>query len=326
MSYSFKKLCFVAVSLIALIFFSLYRSSSSLPIIAIANYGPHPSLQNTIDGIKDELARLGLHENENIKFETIDVNFEPTLIMQMLAKLKASQPKVLVALTTPVAQAAKNHIKDIPIIFSDITDPVAAGLLTENKQALANISGASDKQDLVAFLHFAKQILPQAKRIGILYATGEINDIALVNMMKEAAKSFQMEVVSVPVDQARDIPLNMQAFRGKVDFIYVGGSGPIQPSLPAIVDNANKMHLPVFNADSTAVKNHLVLGSFGVSYYQVGVNTANLIYQLLQGEPLTSLTPIYPKISDHQGYISKRNAEKLSIDLPTTLNNTTIVE
>ncbi len=144
-------------------------------------------------------------------------------------------------------------------------------------------------------------------------------------MMQEAALKENMEVVLVPIEQAKDVGHRMQAFKGKVDFIYVGVSGAIQPSLPAIVSLANKMQIPVFNADSDAVKNHQVLASYGVSYYQVGVNTATIIYQILQGKDISTIAPLYPKASDHHGFISKKVALKLGIPLPS-LENVTVVE
>jgi putative ABC transport system substrate-binding protein len=97
------------------------------------------------------------------------VNFEPTLIQQMLAELKSKQPTVLVVISTPVAQAAKK-IKAIPVVFSDVTDPLEADVLKEESKSFANVTGASDRQDLYNFLKFAKILLPQAKRIGVLYA------------------------------------------------------------------------------------------------------------------------------------------------------------
>jgi len=317
----------IALGAIALLLASLFSSPTpNLPKIAIANYGPHASLQETIQGIKDQLEYLGFKEGHQIVFEITDVNFESTLIPQMLSKLKASNPKVVVAMTTPVAQGAKTSIRNIPIIFSDITDPVEAGLLATANQPEVNLTGASDRQDLNLFIKFAKQLLPNANRIGLLYATGEANDLALVKMMQKAAKANNFEVVSIPVEHARDIPMRMQAFKYKVDLIYVGVSGPIQPSLPTIVSEADRMKIPVFNADSDAVKKHYVLGSFGVSYYQVGVNTANIIVQILNGEKVNSINPVYPSSSDHHGFISQKKAKQLGLTLPTSLQNITIVE
>ncbi len=331
MTQSIKKLSLLALVTVLLLLAVIFLrpstpAPSGLPKVAFANWGSHASLEETIQSTKAELARLGFKENSQIIYETTHVNFEPTLIMQMLAKLKAGQPRIIVTLSTPVTQAAKNSIKTIPIVFTAITDPVSAGLLDDAKHAKNNLTGATDTQDLSVFLNFAKKILPHAKRVGLLYATAEANDAALVKMMTTAAKAFDLEVVAIPVEQAKEVPLRMQAFKDKVDFIYVGVSGPIQPTLPAIAATADRLHIPVFNADSDAVKKHLVLGSFGVSYTQVGINTAHIIYKLLQGEKVESIAPIYPSADDHVGFISKRKAEKLGIVLPTTLPHVTVVE
>ncbi|MEM6339034.1 MAG: ABC transporter substrate binding protein [Pseudomonadota bacterium] len=134
------------------------KCTKNIPLIAIANYGPHSSLQETIDGIKSELSKLGYIENKNIRYEISDVNFETSLIIQMLRKLKASNPKLLVAISTPIAQATKNMIKDIPLVYADVTDPFEAGLYNPNEST--NITGASDKQDLKLMLKFATELLP----------------------------------------------------------------------------------------------------------------------------------------------------------------------
>lgn len=326
MSSSLKKYAvLVLVGLIGLSYFTFSKPKSSLPIIAIANYGAHASLDQSIQGIKDGLKARGFVEKENIQYEILDVNFDLTLIQQMLSKLRASRPKAIVVISTPIAQTAKNTITDIPLIFTDITEPVGAGLLKDAAQPNGNLTGASDRQDLRVVLSFAKRILPHSKKVGLLYATSEANDIALVEMMKSAAKELNLEVVCIPVDHARDVPIRMQALKGKVDFMYVGVSGAIQPSLPAIVQEADRMNIPVFNANEEAVKQHQVLASFGVSYYQVGINTAELIAQLIEGKPLSNLPPIYPKYQDHQGFISKKRAQRYGIDV-ASLTDVTVVE
>jgi putative ABC transport system substrate-binding protein len=327
MLFSVKKLSILLlVGLLGLsCYFSFQPTTTSLPVIAIANYGPHASLDQSIQGIKDGLNSHGFNDKENIRLEILDVNFDLTLIHQMLSKLRASHPKAIIVVSTPVAQSAKNDIKDIPLFFTDITEPVAAGLLKSELHPNSNITGASDRQDLRVFLSFAKRILPGSKRVGLLYATSEANDLALVNMMKSAAKELQLEVVCIPIDHARDVPFRMQALKGKVDFMYVGVSGTIQPSLPAIVIEADRMNIPVFNANEDAVKKHQVLASYGVSYYQVGINTADLVVKMLKDQPFHTLLPVYPKPSDHQGFISKKRALRYGIDL-ASLEDVTVVE
>ena len=294
---------------------------SDLPLVAIANFGPHSSIAASIQGIKDELAKNNFLDQKNMRYEILDVGFDTSLIPQMIMNIKSHHPRVLVLITTPVAQYAKGVIKDIPLVYNLITDPLEAGLIKDPTQAEGNITGSSDQQDLNLLFDFAKQVLNHPSTVGLLYSTAESNDLALVHMMKEAALKSHMQVLAVPVDQARDIPLAMRQFKDKVDFIYVGASAAIQPTLPVIAAESSKMKIPVFNMNETAVKEDRVLASFGVNYYQVGVNAGTLIVGLLQGKSIATLAPIYPSTKDYQGFISKKNAQALGLALPSSLPN-----
>lgn len=291
------------------------NTKQSLPLIAIANYGPHSSLEESIVGIKKELSSQGYIEHKNIEYLVIDVGFDTALIPQMISSLKSKKPTIIVAQTTPIAQFAKHAVKDIPLIFTAITDPITAGL--------QGISGSSDKQDLRAMLQFSKLLMPAAKRVGLLYSTAEANDLVLVKMMKEAIAAEKMQLVCVPIEHARDVPLRMQLFNNKVDIIYVGMSGMIQPSLPAITASAKKMGIAVLNADSAAVKQGPVLASFGVDYHAVGMNAGKLIAQtLLDGEIDKT---IYPALLEHKGFVNEVKAKELGLKIPTGLANVTVV-
>lgn len=289
------------------------KEQKKLPIIAIANLGPHASLDAIVRGIKKDLQSRGFVEGRNIQYDIADVNFNAALIPQMIAQLKTHHPVVMVPITTPVAQFAKGSVKDIPLVFSGITDPLAAGLIG------SNITGSSDKQNLNLMLRFAKQLIPNLKNIGILYSTSESNDQALVQMLQVAAKRAHMTVVSVPIDQSRDIPVRMQSLRGQIDLLYVGGSGAIQPALPTIAAEAQKMRIPVINLDQAAAEENVVLASFGVDYEQVGKNTGDLVAEVLQGKKGATLPIYYPKKADHHAVISQLNAQALGIKIPSSL-------
>jgi putative tryptophan/tyrosine transport system substrate-binding protein len=322
-----KKPIIIFAITLAIIAALLYvQPKNNLPIIAIANYGPHSSLEQSIIGIKEELESQGFIENQNISYEIADVSFDPALIPQMISKLKNKNPKVMIVMTTPVAQYAKGTIHNIPLIYNVITDPVASGLIKNETMADKNMTGSSDRQNIDLMLEFSQKLLANAKRVGVLYSTAESNDAALIAMLKQASKSFNIKIVAIPIDQARDIPIRMEKFKNNVDFIYVGTSGPIQPALPVIAATANKMHIPIINVDSKAVKEGLVLASYGVNYKKVGINTGKLTAQILNGTNITKLAPIYPNINDHSGFISKKNAQYLSITIPDNIANIEIIE
>lgn len=314
----FKYKILVTILLLASAFFfylgSKNKPKSKIPLVAIANYGPHFSLEDSIIGIKQELKDKGFIEGKNIEYKITDVGFDNSLIPQMVTSLYASKPSIMVAMTTPVSQFAKHYIKSIPLIFNVVTDPVVAGLLRNENMSEDNITCVSDKQDLTLLLGFAKSLIPSAKRVGLLYSTSEANDLALLKMLKEASDKENMELVSVPIDQVRDIEIRMQLFKDKVDFIYVGTSGPIQPALPSIAAIADKMHIPVFNANEEAVKQNMVLASYGVNYIKIGRNTGAIIAELLNGGKIS--LPVFPAKEDHKAFISKKKAEFLGIEIP----------
>ena len=323
----FKKILVSLIAIIAVVatIVTLKQEKNDLPLVAIANYGPHSSLNDAIAGFKKRMENQGFNENKNIHYEIVDVGFDPALIPQMISRLKNKNPAVMVVMTTPVAQFAKGAIKDIPLIYSVITDPQQAGLLSDPEKSENNITGSSDRQKPELILEFAKTLMPKVKTVGLLYATAESNDHALVSMMKEAAQKMNMQILAVPVDQTRDIPSAMTQFAGKADFIYVGASGPIQPALPVIAAKAKKMNIPVFNLNKEAVEEGLVLASFGVDYEKVGANTAKLTAQILHGKPINTLNPIYPSSQDHIGIISHRQAESFGITVPDNLKHISIV-
>jgi putative ABC transport system substrate-binding protein len=310
-------LCVATISIVYL------KKNNDLPLITIASYGPHASLEASLRGLKMELEDNGFIENKTIKYEIADVGFDPSLIPQMIARLCGLNPKIMVVKTTPVAQYANGKIDDIPLIYSDINDPIEACLIKDRDHSYGNITGSSDQENLGLLLEFAKTILPKAKAIGILYSTSESNDAALVRMMKEEVVKAGISLVAIPIDQARDIPIRMQNFFGKVDFIYVGTSGPIQPALPTIVSEAQKMNIPVFNAHEQAVYDGLALASFGVNYECVGRNAGKLAVKILNGAPIKDLPPLYLKIEDHKCFVNKKLAKKFGIEIP---KNATVVE
>ena len=304
--------------------FTLYKNTPSddIPIVVIANFGPHPSLLNTIKGIKQELTSSGFIENQKIKYEILNVNFEQSLLPQMFSQIRSINPKVIIPITTPVAQFAKNYFKDIPIVFTVVTDPVQSGILDSYNQSHNNITGSSDYQNPSAMLDFAKTILPNVRTLGFLYSTAEENDYILLNALSYATKEHNIKLISIPIDHPRDIVQSMAKFHHKVDLIFTGGSGAIQSSLPAISSKANTMNIPVINIDPQSVKDGITLASFGVSYENIGRNTAKLVAQILDGKEPKDLKPIYPSEDDHIKCISLQYAKKFNIEMSHHLQDT----
>jgi len=312
----------IFTALLALIAcYVFYPGHSNLPVVAIANYGPHDSLDQSIEGLKEYLASRHLIENKNIKYEILDVGFDQSLIPKMLLGLKAKQPKVMVIMTTPVAQVAKNMINDIPLVFNVITDPDKAGLLNKPNP----ISGSSDMQDVTVVFDFIQSLKPGFNSIGMLYAPSESNDLSLLDQMVKEARSRKIKLISLPLEHSRDAQYKISQFKNKVDVIYTGPSGPVQSALPALSASANKMNIPIVNFEGRAVKDGLVVASIGVDYRSVGKNAGKIVYDILSGKKPLKASTIYPSKHHHIGLIHLKNAKKHRIYLPKINKNVSLI-
>jgi putative ABC transport system substrate-binding protein len=317
-----KKLLSTIIAMAILLCGCNEESKQETPLVAIVNYGQIPPLLASINGIKKELAELGYIESCNIRYEIADVAFDHALIPQTVTNIKSRRPKVIILIGTQISQYGKAKIEDIPLVYNAVTDPVDAKLIAVRTESAGNITGSSDMQNLKALLTFIQSILPNAKTIGLPYATSDSNDTALINMMRREAANLDMTVIPVPIDQTRDIPVRIQELKGKVDFIYVGASG-LQSALPVIACEATKMNIPMFNIEEQSVRDGLALASFGVNYESVGRNAGKLVAKLLKGTPVKDLAPVFPKTEDHRRFINKKLAKKFGIQIPA---DTTVVE
>ncbi|KAF8818213.1 ABC transporter substrate-binding protein [Rickettsia endosymbiont of Cardiosporidium cionae] len=325
-----KKLIVYCLALVVLlVIFIPYIISTenrvNTPLIAIANYGPHSSLIDTISGIKSNLEKLGYKENQNIRYEITDVNYDISSITQMITKLISSRPDVLIAISTPVAQAAKNLVKDIPIVFANVTDPDTAGL-TFDGSSNNNITGASDKNDLFIVLEYILKLIPKAKNIGVLYSTAEANDFAMLEMLESATQKLGLKLLAVSLDHTRDAFSRMIMFRDKVDCLYTGSSGVVQSALVAIASSADLMKIPHFNFNGEDVKLHNAFASYGVDYLHIGFNVAKIVNRILIGESVSTIPIIYPEKSDYTAFISKQKAIEIGFNIPNNLDNIFIVD
>jgi putative ABC transport system substrate-binding protein len=294
----------------------------NLPVVAIANYGPLKDLELSVRSIVAELSDNGFIDNRTVRIEIADIACDLSLIPQTVTNLKNHNPKVMVLVSTPLAQFAGGKIRDIPLVYDAVTDPVAAGLISDRSSPRGNITGSADMQDLGIVLKFIMEVFPGAKSIGLPYLTAEDNDTVLLRMLQEAAPKFGLSVVPIPADQLRDVPIRMQGVAGKVDCIYVGAGG-LLAVMPAIASEARKMNVPVFGAEDLAVREGLALASYGVNTESVGRNAGKLAAKLLKGVSVKDLPPIFPKKEDHCCVVNKKLAEKFGIKIP---KNATIVE
>lgn len=289
-------------------------------LVAIANFGPHVTLDQAIAGFKQALADQGFVEGETVAYEYAHGSFDPSLIPQILRSLEAKDPDLMLTITTPLTQAAMNLVEDkaLPIVFTVVVDPVSAGVVPDWEHGSDRFVGASNMQSLEAVLGFAEQLLGEIDSMGMLFNPGDVADTTQLAQARKVAAEAGIEFKAEGVESVNDIQQRTMALRG-VDFIYVPSSSLLQPALPAAASAAERMGIPIINASHPAVREHVVLASVSISWEQVGYNSGLLAAQILNGAKPSDLANSRPAIDEHIPLISAKRLEAAGMTLPDAL-------
>ncbi len=289
-------------------------------LVSIASFGPHGSLTQVVEGFKAALKEKGFEDGKNVKYEYSDANFDPSLMPQVLTKLEAIKPNLMLTVTTPMTQASVKIVRDqsLPIVFAPVTDPVAAGLVPDWDHGSARFVGASNLQSMPAVIDFARTLLGPIHSFGILYNPGDANDVVGIKYAQAAADAAGIQLHAVSVDSVNDIQQRTTALAG-VDFIYAIPSSLLMPALPAIAASADRMKIPVISSSPQGVQDQVVLAAYSVSWSKVGYAAGLLAAQILGGAKSSDLPNYRPTPADHSPLISARRMTQLGKSLPTAL-------
>jgi putative ABC transport system substrate-binding protein len=296
---------------------SLSPAQAANKKVAIASLGPHSVLKLVIDGFKAGLASQGLKDGEGVDYVYKDANFDPSLVAQVLTALEASDPDLLLTVTTPITQASKRVIRDksLPIVFAPVTDPVDAGLVKSWDKGSARFVGASNLQDMDTVIGQSKAILGKVSTMGLLFNPGDANDRVNVKYAEAAAKRAGVELRATSVETVNDIPSRVEALKG-VDFIYLIPSSMLQPSLAVVAASAKRNRIPIVNASPAGVKDGHVLAAVSVSWRDVGRQAGLLAARILKGAKPSDLAIFRPRPEDHSVLLSAKGFAALERAIP----------
>lgn len=287
-------------------------------LIAIANFGEHPALRAAVNGFKAEVVRQGFVEGRDIAFDDQHINFDRTLIPQLLTSAAAKKPALIVAVTTPVAQSSIRVVTDksIPIVFMSVVDPVVAKIVPSWERGSETHTGATLYPDFDASLAFVRKLLPNAKRLGIPYNPGEDNDISNMKEMRAAAPKHGFAIAEVGIDSPNDIAQRLQSLQGKVDAVFVIQSNILQTGLPVIAAATQRMGVPAINTLDTPVRQHQFLAAHALSYERMGANAGRIAARVLKGEKPAAIPPHRPGPEDYAIVISRKQLAQWKMEAP----------
>jgi len=283
--------------------------------IGISQFAEHGSLDNCREGFLAGLAEEGIVEGENLKVTVENAQADTGIANQIAQNFVANKVDLICAIATPSAQSAYNAAKDadIPTIFTAVTDPVAAELADEDGNPAGNITGTSDKLPVEKQLAMIREILPEAKTIGILYNTSEVNSEAAIAEYEAAVGEFGFKLETVGVSAAADIPLATDSILEKVDCINNLTDNLVVSSLPTILAKASEKNIPVFGSEVEQVKIGC-LASEGLDYYKLGMQTGKMAAAVLKGEKKAGEMP-YEIIEESSLYFNSKVMENLGLEV-----------
>jgi putative tryptophan/tyrosine transport system substrate-binding protein len=284
--------------------------------VAVTAIVEHPALDAVRKGVQDTLAAAGYKEGENLKFLFESAQGNPATAAQIARQFAGEDPSVIVPISTPSAQAVVSATRDIPVVFTAVSDPLGAQLVKNMDKPGGNVTGLSDMSPVAEHIALIKEILPNVKSIGYLYNSGEANSVSLLAVLKTEAEKAGLQVVESAATKSAEVQGAARALVGRADVIYVPTDNTIISALEGAVAVAEEAKLPLFTADTDSV-NRGSIAALGFNYYDVGKQTGDIVVRILKGENPGDIAVKVAAGSDL--VVNKKAAEKMGVTLPESV-------
>lgn len=285
--------------------------SSPKYLIGISQYGQHASLDNCREGFLQGLEEAGLKEGVDFEVDYRNADFDDTMTTQIGDAFSAEDVDLMVGIATNSAVACFNAAedKDIPVIFTAITDPVGAHLDS------GNITGTSDALPVEGQLKLIRALQPEADTIGIIYTTSEPNSVYSVGIYEDLAADYGFTIDTVGVTSQAEVPQAVdQLIADGVDCLSNLTDNNVVGVLTSILEKTDEAGIPVYGSEVEQVKLGCVAGA-GLDYVQLGIQTGKMAAKVLTGETTCEDLP-YETIENYGLYINSDALSALGITVP----------
>lgn len=281
--------------------------------VSITQIVEHPALNDVRDGFKKTLTDKGL----NVTFNEYNAQGAIDTAQQIASQIQGDEPDLILAIATPTAQAVAQRISDTPILFSAITDPVGAKLVSSLDAPGANISGMTDRSPVDAQLELMAEIVPGMKTVGIIYNAGEANSVSTFEQLKEEAATMGLAVEPATITTSAEVLQAAQSLVGRCDAVYVPTDNTVITALEAAVKVCSENNLPLFAADTSSVERG-VIAALAIDYYEMGLQTGEMGYRILAEGAKTATMPV-ESLKNFQIYVNPAAAEGMGVTIPQSV-------
>lgn len=286
--------------------------------VGVVQYADHPSLDNCREGFIQGLEAEGIVEGTNLEITSKSAQGDDALDTQIAQSFVNAKMDLVCGIATPSAMALYNacYEKNIPVIFNAVSDPVAANLAKSKTEAMPGITGVSDELPVTEQLKLIREIMPDAKKIGIIYTTSEANSVSTIETYKEQAGEYGFEIVERGISNAAEIPQAADVILGEVDCITNLTDNTVVDNLPVVLEKANAANIPVFGSEEEQVGNGCI-ASAGIDYIELGKIAGEMAAKVLKGEDIANMP--YKTITESKVTVNEQVASKLGIVIPEEL-------
>ncbi|ENO85828.1 ABC transporter substrate-binding protein [Thauera linaloolentis] len=275
-----RNILFGALALAFAMAAPVHAQQKSVAITAIVE---HPALDAVRDGVKEGLAAAGFEEGKNLKWQYQSAQGNTGTAAQIARKFVGDRVDAIVAIATPSAQAVAAATKDVPLVYSAVTDPVAARLVPSMAPSGTNVTGASDALELDKQIDLIKRVAPAAKRVGMVFNPGEANSVVVVEQLRELLPKHGMSLVEAAAPRSVDVGSAARSLIGKVDVFYTNTDNNVVSAYEALVKVGMDAKIPLVAADTDSVARGAV-AAYGIDYRALGAQTGRIVARILNGE------------------------------------------
>ncbi len=270
---------------------SAWAAGPAPKAVSVITIVDHPAMDAVRDGVRDALKAAGYDPAKNLKWQFQSAQGNNATAAQIARKFIGDRPDVIVAVSTPAAQAVAAATKDVPLVYAAVTDPVAAQLMPSAQEASGtNVTGVSDALPLDRQIDLIKKIVPNAKRVGIVYNPGEANSVVVVKQLQELLPKSGMSLIEVAAPRTVDVGSAARSLIGKADVIYASTDNNVVAAFESLAKVSNDAKIPLVASDTDSVKRGAV-AALGVNYREMGGQAGRMVVRILKGDKPGAIAP-----------------------------------
>ena len=282
--------------------------------VGIVQLVEHAALDAANKGFVEGLASKGYKEGQNIAYDRQNAQADQSNLQNIAHRFVNNKVNLICAIATPAAQTVANVTSDIPIVATAVTDYKTAKLVKDNAKPGTNVTGTTDMNPVEQQLDLLLKVVPNAKSVGTIYCSSEVNSQLQVDILKKAATAKGVTIKEATVSNVNDIQQAARSLVGKVQAIYVPTDNVLASAMPTLVSVTEEAKLPVICGEGGMVKAG-GLATLGVDYYKLGFQAGEMAADILSGKSKPADMAIQAQ-KEFKAMVNLKEAEKIGLKVP----------